>query len=554
MSLLTTTTNIIFPYITDKKLLYSKTFFAQGTWIDIPSYKGSWVDFGDVVESTNISIPILFGRQEKVNFNTDIHYESMGMNVVEENVFEINPTNTEKNTSVTRSSFCSVPKPTSVILPGSKIFTGLTSGDTGIIIVQSAGTETFSFLFSGSTSSFTGFSVDYKYSIYKYNESLGNFLKPPVYESSLISYQTFVPTMSFSNTLNLSKYADGEYLIKGFYVYPSCTPNSNLLGIKVDTSEFNNPNLGYVDYNNLFDWYFAYITKSPKPVLIGGVSNSTTTGLLRVETLPIVTSATTYFLSTIPSGEIQVNVNGVTIQPGIDYTFFYNNFTLSSPLLETDILTVTYLYSSQGFNSNIETYVVPSTIPSTTYPSLGEKLIYNTTTNRYEFWLGSNADGDIAFSVNGVTLSPSEYSISSSNSKRIILYFTPIDKQIFTIFYVNTLPPVLGIFGNPISVSFIVTPMPQKDNGYFNLEFYDYSDSTLSNILFSGTTNFIENESSYSISTSVPTNLGFTAGQKFWYRVKSVKNYELITGDIITTTNYSDTYQCLLNNNNIYNY
>jgi hypothetical protein len=554
MSFLSTTTNLIFPYITDKKLLYTKTFFGQGTWIDSPSYKASWVDFGNIVESNKINTPILFGRQEKVNFNTDIHSESMGMNVYEENVFDINPTNVERKTSVTRSSFCSVTKPISVVLPGSKIFTGLTSGDTGVIIVQSAGTQSFSFLFTGSTSSFTGYSIDYKYSLYKYDNNLGDFLKPSVYDSPLISYQTFVPTMSFSSTIDLSKYADGEYLIKGFYVYPSCTPNSNLLGIKIDTSEYNNPNLGYVDYNNLFDWYFAYITNSPKPTLIGGVSTSTTNGLLRVETLPIVTSATTYFLSAVPAGEIQVNVNGVTIQPGVDYTFYYDNFTLSSPLLETDILTATYLYSSNASNSNVETYVVPSSIPNTTYPSLGEKLIYNTSSGKYEFWVGSNLNGDVNFSVNGVTLSSSEYSVSSSNNRRIILYFTPSEGQIFTIFYASTLPPILQLFGNPISVSLTVSPTPQKNNGYFDLEFYDDSDTSLTTILFSGRTDFIENQSLYSISTSVPTTSGFSAGQKFWYRVKSVKNYELLTGDIITTTNYSDTYQCLLNNNNIYNY
>jgi hypothetical protein len=144
--------------------------------------------------------------------------------------------------------------------------------------------------------------------------------------------------------------------------------------------------------------------------------------------------------------------------------------------------------------------------------------------------------------------------VSSSDSRRIILYITPTVNQIFTVLYISTLPPVLNVFGNPISVSFSVNPIPQKNNGYFNLEFYDYSDTSLSTILFSGTTNFLENESLYSISTNVPTTSGYTAGQKFWYRVKSVKNYELLNGDIITTINNSDTFECLLNNNGIYNY
>jgi hypothetical protein len=554
MTILSTTTNTIFPYITNENLIYIDTFFGQGTWIDSPSYKASWVSFGNVINTETITVPNNFGRQDKVNFNVNVVAESSNMDVFEDNIFDINPTNSENNVVVTRSSFCSVPRPNVIVIPSTKIYTGLTSGDTGIIIVNSGETEQFSFLFTGSTNSFTGYNMDFKYSIYKYYEEQGRFLKPPIYSSNLISNSTFLPTMSFSNNLDLTNYPDGEYLIKSFFVYPSCTPNTNLLGLSIDTSIFNNPNLSYVTYNDSSDWYFAYITKSPKPNIIGGVSTSTTNGLLKVETLPIVTSATTYFLSSVPSGDIQVNVNGVTIQPGTDYTFFYDNFTLSSTLKETDILTVTYLYSSDSNNSNVETYVVSSSIPNTTYPTLGQKLIYNTNTNKYEFWLGSYADGNVNFSVNGVTLSQSEYSVSTSDSRRIVLYFTPTTNQVFTIFYTSTLPPILGIFGNPISVNFSVNPIPQKNNGYFDLEFYDYLDTNLTNILFSGSTNFIENESLYSISTNVPTTSGFTSGQKFWYRVKSVKNYELLTGDIITTTNYSDTFQCLLNNNDIYNY
>jgi hypothetical protein len=554
MNLITTTTNTIFPYQTNKDLLMINSLFGQGTWINLPNYKASWVDFGNVAESIQLDVPTFFGRQDKVNFNVDVELETSGITINEEFVFEINPNNVENNVKTMRSSFCSVTKPTLSVIPATKIYTGLTSGSTGIILINSGGIQPFTFSFTGNTSSFSGYNMDFKYSIYKYYENQDEFLKPQVYSSDLIPYLTFEPTMSFTADLDLTNYPDGEYLIKGYYVYPYCTPSAKLLGLKTDTSNYIDSNLSYVEYNDLTDWYFAYITKSPKPIIIGGVSPSQTTGYLRVETLPIVTSATTYFLTSIPSGEIQVNVNGVTLQPGTDYNFFYNNFTLSSTLKVTDILTVTYLYNSEGVQSNIETYVVPSTIPSTTYPSLGEKLIYNTNTNLYEYWLGSNSSGNVNFSVNGVTLSQSEYLVSSSDSRRIILYITPTVNQIFTILYVSLLPPILNVFGNPISVSFSVNPIPQKNNGYFDLEFYDYSDTSLSTILFSGTTNFLPNESLYSISTSVPTTSGYVAGQKFWYRVKSVKNYELLNGDIITTSDYSDTFECLLNNNGIYNY
>ena len=65
---------------------------------------------------------------------------------------------------------------------------------------------------------------------------------------------------------------------------------------------------------------------------------------------------------------------------------------------------------------------------------------------------------------------------------------------------------------------------------------------------------FIQDVSLYNIVTNVPTTYGFLSGQKFWYRVKSVKNYQLFNGEIITTFNYSDLFQAILNNNGIYNY
>lgn len=554
MELLTTNTNTIFPFITSIDFIESRTLVGQGSWISLPNYNASWVDFGDVTENEEMTVPVYFGRSEVTNIGNEYTLETTNLNINEELNFDIKPSNVENKTHVMRASYCSVPIPGLEVFPATKLYTGLTSGSTGIIIVNSGGSENFTFTFTANTNVFSGYSVDFKYSIFKYYDIRSQFLKPPVYSSPLIQHTSFESLMSFTNNLNLLNFNDGEYLIKGYYVYPNCNPIGNLMGLKVDTSDFIDVGISNVEYNDNTDWYFAYITKAPKPTLIGGVTTTSESGALKVETLSIVTSATTYFLSSIAVGDVQVNVNGVTLQPGTDYTSFSDTITLALPLIDTDILTVVYIVNSTGNNNDIETYVVPATIPSTTYPSLGEKLIYNTTTSKYEYWLNSPSQGDVIFFVNGVTLNQSEVMISSSDRRRLVLDFIPSLNDVITIFYTALVPPSLNIVGNPIGVSFVVTPTPQKENGYFNLEFYDYTDVTLSTILFSGTTNFIPDNSLYKITVDLPTSYGFIPGQKFWYRVKSVKDYVLQTGDIIKTIDYSDIYESTLTNNGIYNY
>ena len=554
MNLITTSTNTIFPYISSLDIIDTNTLFLQGTWIDLPNFKASWVDFGNSNSIEVINFPTRIGLNTKLNLVNEFVVESSEVQYYEEYNFDVRPKNVENNFKVTRGAYCYVEQPKLEVSPGGKILSGLTTGSSAVLIVNSGGTENITFTFSGSVSSFSAYSMDFKFSIYKYYDFRDQFLKPPIYQSGLIQRQTFENLMAFTTPINFTTLADGEYLIKGYFTYPYCTPAGKLLGLNLDTSNYLDVGNSYITYDSSTDWYLVYITKSPKPTIIGGVSTSIDAGSLRVETLPIIESGTTYFVTLNPVGGIQVNVNGVTLQPGTDYTYNSNYFTLSSTLLSTDVLTVAYITNSQGQDTNVETYTTPSSIPSTTYPSLGQKLIYNTTSNLYEYWLSVPCDGNVVLSVNGVTLSQSDYLVSTSDARRLILYFTPSTGDIFTIFYTSNIPATLGISTNPINVSFSTTPTPQKNNGYFVLEFYDYVDTNLTTILFSGTTNFIENVNLYSILTSIPISYGFTAGQKFWYRVKSVKNYELLKGDIITTFNYSDTFQALLNNNGIYNY
>ena len=61
MELLTTNTNTIFPFITSIDFIESRTLVGQGSWISLPNYNASWVDFGDVTENEEMVLPPFFG-------------------------------------------------------------------------------------------------------------------------------------------------------------------------------------------------------------------------------------------------------------------------------------------------------------------------------------------------------------------------------------------------------------------------------------------------------------------------------------------------------------
>lgn len=558
MSLLSNTTNIIFPYITNKDILDTKTIFGQGSWIDIPSYKASWVDFGDILSVVDETVPKNFGSITSNSVRYDFITESQNVQYNEELKFDVQPNNVFNNTKTMRSAYCVFDAPTYTIDKATKVFTGLTSGSTGVILVGDIGhTEVFQISFSGNVSAISANTADFNFNIYKYYETNSNFLKPELIRET-IEHGLFETSLVTYVNLDLTNYVDNEYLIKGGYTYDNCTPGAKLLGLRTNTLNFINPLVGYVDYNSTKDWYFVYTLSALTPQVQYLQSLSQTSGVFNVESLAVKSpgfTGVTYNLTQAASGDYLVHVNGVALLKGVEYISSTNYFTMLVPLSSTDILTIAYVAGDNGTSSLIssESYVVPNSIPNTTTPSVGQKLIYNTTTNKYEYWLDSEPSANVVFLRNGLQLTTGEYMISSSNKRRIILSYTPAYNDLIEVFYASLVSSTQNIGNKDINIIFSIPIAPTKVNGHFVINFYDKTDTSLTTPLFSETIDYIVGQNVYSTTITVPTT--YTAGQEFLWQITNTKNFDLIFGSgTITTVAKSSVYNAIMTTNENNNY
>jgi len=151
--------------------------------------------------------------------------------------------------------------------------------------------------------------------------------------------------------------------------------------------------------------------------------------------------------------------------------------------------------------------------------------------------------------INGVMLANGvDFYQSTSNPRRIILNGDLLENDIITISYFPD-----GVVGDIItetpSASWLITPPPNKVNGYFTLELS--TDIGFSNIVYSSVTDYFIGSSFYSV--EIPVS-GYTYGDRLFYRVKNDKNYETICGNIINTFAYSDVIPITIATNSINSY
>jgi len=555
MQLLDTSTNTIFPYITSTEFIDVKTLFADGSWISLPNYNASWVDFGNILDTEEMVLPPYFGSVFTNKITYDFTTESSNVQYNEELTFDVRPNNVENNVKIMRSAYCLFESPYYDVSRVGKVMTGLTSGSTGILLTGNlGGEEPLTFTFSGSVSYISGTSANFDYNVYKYYPNYYNFLKPEVIRNS-VDYTVYENSLFFYVNLDLTNYVDNEFLIKGGYTFSNCTPGAKLLGLKTSTMSIN-PLINYAEYDSKQDWYFAYILSALTPEVKSVVSLGQPNGVFKVESLIPQTLTNVYYPTASASGYYLVHINGVALERDVEYTSSLDSFTLLVSILSTDVLTVAYVADNLNGTAALvssESYLVPSTIPNGTTISVGQKMLYNTSTNKYEYWLDSEASNNVIFLVNGIQQSSGEYIVSSSNKRRVILFFTPTFNDIIEVFYGAVVPGVQGIGGNTVEAVFTISIPPSKINGYFTVNFYDVTDITLSTPLFSETIDYIIGQGSYKTNILIPTT--YSIGQQFLWRVTNTKNFKLeVTGDIITTVANSEVYNATLTSNQNNNY
>jgi hypothetical protein len=457
-------------------------------------------------------------------------------------------------------------------------FPNLTNTSKGVYILDTATATTIplSFNFTGNTDVFTATSASFKYEVYKYNTDLGVFAVPPVYKSNVSPYYSFSATNVLQQSLPISGLSlDGDYLIKGYYEANACTDFLNRLGKRIDTLLYNRTGT-YQLYEPETDFYFVGTTKAESPTF----AQSQTNDLEFYDALPLYQqviivddtivyseyvdddnneqlsptyerTGATFTLVSEYLGDAFVTLNGLTLAKNVDYSLSGYVLTLSGAVRQGDIITIVYTRTStQTIVSNSIQITNPIT-SGTTNNEGSNKAYYNTTTGKYELYTDNQIlDGSrIILILNGITLTYNiDYYLSTTNKKRIILQGTIMVDDIINIIYYPIANVVNGITNNNNNINWYITTPPEKSNGEFSLE---YSNSnSFSTYTVNSTVPYAPLVTNY---TSVLSLTG-SVGTNWYYRVKNVKNYESICGDIISSTGYSETVRVQIQSNAINSY
>jgi len=217
---------------------------------------------------------------------------------------------------------------------------------------------------------------------------------------------------------------------------------------------------------------------------------------------------------------------------------------------------LTYAYVKNGNPDDLlaDLYMVEDVIKSggTGTQLESDRVFYNTSEGKYEFYLISVSSSDVVLSVNGSMLaSKIEYFQSFSNSRRIILE-EPLNKgDIIEAFYVPTNAINGGIDTNTPQISWSIDTAPLTTSGKFTVQVTNVDDINYENVVYSEVVDYVIGQKTYN---KLITLTNAKAGDKFIYRVKNEKFYKPIIGETIYSVNYSFTNKIEVLNNSGENY
>lgn len=476
-----------------------------------------------------------------------------------------------------RSDFCVFTLPSVYISGATKIMTGTTSASTGVYIVETLSTITFDAIYSSNTEFFTANTNNgVKFELYRRTSptniligSVGNpysitpIINNPIfnpnrlYDSGYFNLLDFEPTFSgyssFTFSYNLTN-LEGEFVIKNLYKWVNCSYFSNLIGLEY-YENFIGGSYPYYLYNSNRDYYFIYLKKAEKPSIFSEVVSTDSYALNVVSIKPNCDGQTNFPLDNInnivTTNGLLVSVNGIVLSTD---EYVYSSSTLiitGGTILLDDVITVVYSNNSTAPALQTESYIITS-IPNTTYPSFGQKVIFNTDTNKYEYWLDYEVVNQPVITVNGQILSNQiDYYLSISNKRRIILEITLNVGDIITAFYNSIMNEGSNISDKNFELQWTIPTAPTNNLGYFFVEISNYSDNNFNNPIFTGVTFYGTNQNIYS------TNVYFSGGSygdKFIAKVTNFKNYYTVLGELIQSTEVSEIIPLTIDTNALNNY
>lgn len=463
------------------------------------------------------------------------------------------------------SDMCVFNMPVFNLSGGTKIVcSASTSGST--YFITTATTIPVTFNFTGNTETFSGTNTSFKYEVYKYIDTINVFSNTPSYKSDIIPYSGFSGTNMVSQSIPIQDLTiDGEYLVKGYYLFNICTDFLGRLGKNIDTL-FYKKGTKYGIYDDNLDWYFIAIKEPDKPSFLINGSNNLPSNSLQQQTILGKQPEEEYdddanLIPELPfrtftingySGSFIVTLNGLVLSPDVDYTFSGTVVTMNDDILPDDIITV--ISTTNGTGKSLMTtnlFIDTPPISGATNEQNDNTYYFNTTTQKYEIYATvkpSESDSLIVM-INGVTLANGvDFYLSVSDPNRVILEGDLVLGDIITMVYYPQASVVNGINSNDTLVSFMIEQIPTKPNGAFILEVADTK--VFTNIVFTANTPYMVGVTAYGI----PLTVTGSVGTQLYYRVKNEKNYVTLCGTIISAATYSDTIPIIIQSNTINSY
>jgi hypothetical protein len=397
--------------------------------------------------------------------------------------------------------------------------------------------------------------LSYYGEIYKYNSNTQVFNNSALYNFSL-PYETL--TANTGNTIFIPSLniGEGEFLLKSYWNYDVNTLLAKQQLVRKNSLDtYKRGNL-YGIYYPETDWYFINIFSADKPLFNNSVAPSPPSlNTFTVSTQFTNSGQTDYFIDGL--SDPIVSYNGSVLAKDIEYSAITTGATpfirLSFSPLDNQILTYAFISNGKTNDLLADTYPITSPISSGVTQSTSDRVFFNTTTLKYEFYLTSSPATDVVLSLNGSILSKDiEYYRSISDNRRIILENNLNVGDVLEAFYVPNAAINGGISTNTPIISWSINSAPSTEiYGRFTVEITSSTDIEFQSVIYSEIVDYELNQKTYS---KMITLTNAVAGDKFIYRVKNEKFYTPIIGETIYDVSYSDVnkIQILTNAGNAY--
>lgn len=436
-------------------------------------------------------------------------------------------------------------------------YNSINSGSTGVYILTDTALDiplTIEFSaqtipqFSGDTN------LNFHFDIYKYNSPRRKFIKSKVFTSETLLWNNPITQAitSHTETINSSVIGgEGEYSVRASYSYDVDTQFRKLSGDKLSSSRTETQ---YGLYEPNVDGYFIVVRHADEPKFRVGSASDPSFTSFRVSSILITSgnTGTTYNLGSGISGDLIVDLNGISLSVNGDYTISgvtdiqlgsmtgknYAVITLATPTVSGDVLTFAYSSSSDIKTLKMDSVVISTPIVSGATNGQGSNVIYyNTDTNKYEAYTSiTPIDGsDVYITLNGYTLANRiDYYRSTSNSKRVIFEGLILVGDTLNMSYHPRTVITDELYSKTHNITWYINNRPIENNGEFILQVSD--DDNFTSITYSAATNYVIGVDTYTLTAEFSGNVN----DMKYYRVINNKNYVTICGDVISTSAVSE--------------